>query len=94
MLEFLDHLVKRFEPPFPDVPVTIEPIMKLLQRLGAEPIESLLPDRLHLDEADRLEDLEVLRSLRLPELELAKDGVHRPRACAEQFDNPKSIGFA
>ena len=50
--------------------------------------------RLHLHQAHTFEDLEMLRSLRLPELEPDMDVVHRSRACAKQLNDPKSIGFA
>jgi hypothetical protein len=93
-LEFLDDLVQFFETLFPDVPITIEPLVNLLQGLGAESVEPLLRARLHLDQAHIPEDLEVLRSLRLSELEPDMDVVHRSRSRAKQLDDPKSIGFA
>jgi hypothetical protein len=31
LLEFLDDLVQRLETRFPDVPITFEPVVKLLQ---------------------------------------------------------------
>ena len=78
LLEFLNDLIQRLEALFPDVPITIEPVVKLLQRLSAQTVEPLLRARLHLHQAHILEDLEVLRSLRLPELEPDMDVVHRP----------------
>jgi hypothetical protein len=36
----------------------------------------------------------VLGRLRLPEPEPVTDVVHRPRSCAKQLDDAKSIGFA
>ncbi len=68
--------------------------MKLLQRLSAQFVEPLLRARLHLHQTHILEDLEVLRSLRLPELEPDMDVVHRPGAGAKQLNDPKAIGFA
>ena len=68
--------------------------MKLLQGLGAQSVEPLLRARLHLHQAYILENLQVLRGLRLPEPESAMDVVHRPGACAKQFDDPKTVRFA
>jgi hypothetical protein len=76
------------------VPVAIEPFVKLLQWLRAQPIEPLLRTRLYLNQTHILEDLEVLRRLRLPEPQPAADVVHWPRSCAKQLDDSKSVWFA
>ena len=68
--------------------------MKLLQGLGAQSVEPLLRARLHLHQAHIPEDFEVLRSLRLPELEPAWMSFTGRGPAAKQLDDPKSIGFA
>src|SRR5580704_7469434 len=80
-VELSDDLVQRFETLFPDAPITIEPLVKLLQGLSAQSVEPLLCAGLHLDQTHSLENFQVLRSLRLPELEADMDVVHgaRPR---------------
>jgi hypothetical protein len=93
-LEFLDDYVQLFETLFPDAPITIEPLVKLFQRLGAQSVEPLLRARLHLHQAHIPENFQMLRSLRLSEPEPAMDVVHRPRSCAKQLDDPKSVRFA
>ena len=94
LLEFLDDLVQLFEPLLPDVAITIEPVLKVLQGLRTQFVEPLLCTGLHLNQARVPKHLEVLRGLRLPKFQPDMDVVYRPRTGAEQFDDPKSIGFA
>ena len=68
--------------------------MKLLQGLSAQSVEPLLRARLHLHQAHILENFQMLRRLRLSEPEPAVDVVYRPRARAQQFDDPKSVRLA
>ena len=53
-LEFLDDLVQRLETFFPDAPITIEPLVELLQGLSAQFVEPLPRARLHLDQTAAL----------------------------------------
>jgi hypothetical protein len=48
LAEFLDDLVQRLETLFPDVPIGIEPVVKLLQGLSPQAIEPLLRAALSL----------------------------------------------
>ena len=93
-VELSDDLVQRFETLVPDVPITIEPFVKLLEGLSAQSVEPLLCAGLHLDQTHSLENFQVLRSLRLPEPETDMDVVHGARPLLKQFDDPQAIGLA
>ena len=93
LFELFDELVQFLEARIPELAIALEPVVQLAQRLRAQLVEPLLRARLHVDEPGLLQHAQVLRDLRLVELQALADVVHRARPGAQQLDDAEAVGL-
>src|SRR5437899_5442220 len=91
--ELAKHVVELLESLLPRAAIRLQPVVELLQRLRAQPVDPLLRQRTDLDEPGFAQDAKVLRDLRLPQPEPVSDLPHRARLAAEELDDLAPVRF-
>src|SRR5688500_9887027 len=90
-IELCDELVEFLEAHIPDLAIALYPVVKLAQRLRAQLVDALLGARLHVHEPCFLQHAQMLRDLRLPELQALADVVHGARPGAQELDDAEAV---
>src|ERR1700722_15110841 len=93
VLELFHELIQFLETFLPDAPVASEPAVHLPKRLRTQLVEALLGARLHVDQPRLFQHAQMLRDLRLVQMQAGADVVPRPRAGAQELDDAEAVGL-
>src|SRR5438094_6287541 len=86
-LQVLQHCVESIHPLLPDAAVALHPGGQLLESLRAQAVVPLLGDRMDLDQTGIAEDAEMLRHLRLAQLQPDHDLSHGLGPLPQEVDD-------
>src|SRR5207244_4924549 len=85
--ELAKHVVELLESLLPRAAVRRQPVVELLQGLGAQAVDALLRKRTHLDERGFAQDAKVLGDLRPPQPNTVGDLPHRQPLTPKQLEH-------
>lgn len=92
-LQLVEEGVQALEVAFPKAPVSLQPNLKLLERLGPQGVNPALRVDANVNQPGITEHAQVFGDLRLAETQAADHVPDGPRAVTQELDDQEAVGF-